>query len=272
MKHHNPPQFFLTIENDCPYLEGQKERKVFAHLAEPEAQKVQNALSEVGFRRSQNIIYRPACRACSKCLSIRILANEFEPSKSQKRILAKNKVITREVRQSLATDEQYELFTRYLNSRHLFGGMTGMSESEYSDMVGECAVSSRIVEYRISDDSGRPGALVGCVLTDIVDNGVSMVYSFFDPELSSHSMGTYMILDHIKLCKISGFNYLYLGYWVKNSPSMDYKRKFSSSEIYINGHWRHVVNFDAIEPEHVDSQHLLLEAHRKLLGVKSIIR
>lgn len=253
----------MSTDSPCPYLEGKQERKLFTSLTTNDAVKTQNALSQQGFRRSQNILYRPVCQDCSACLSARIPVNDFLMSKNQKRLLKKNQQFLSEVRQPKATDEQFEIFERYVKSRHLDGGMSDMTLYDYAAMVDETTVPTRIIEYR-RNDSGRPGELVAVSLCDILDDGLSMVYSFFDPDYSHKSLGTYMILDHIGLCRTSHMPYLYLGYWVKNSPNMSYKSRFRPLELYYNGVWRRFHEFNNINAELPNSQKVLFKALRAL--------
>lgn len=228
----NTLQFYLTIPSPCPYLPDRMERKIFTQLDPISGPYLNNYLTHAGFRRSQNVIYRPACEQCRECQSMRISVETFTPGKSFKRVLAKNSDITRTVSESFATQEQFDLLHRYLTSRHMGGGMSDMDFFRYEMMVENSATHSEIVEYRIADNT-----LVACVLIDVLSDGFSMVYSFFDPNLSNHSLGNFMILDHIQRCKDTYLPYLYLGYWVKGSPKMHYKAKFSPCEILGKDGW-----------------------------------
>lgn len=259
-------QFFMSTDADCPYLEGKRERKLFTSLNIGNAERVQNALSQQGFRRSQNIVYRPVCQDCAACMSARIPAEEFQFSKNQKRILARGRDFVREVRQPKATDEQFELFERYVKMRHFDGGMSDMGLYDFASMIEETNVPTRIIEYR-KLHSGRPGELVAVSLTDIFDDGLSMVYSFFDPELSAYSLGTYMILDHINLCKHSSLKNLYLGYWVKNSPNMDYKARYRPLELYHNGIWKRFHDLEDVAQDLPNSQQVLFKALKSIAHI-----
>lgn len=222
-------QFFLTTQSDCPYLDGVKERKLFTHLSGRRAHKMHALLSDHGFRRSQNLVYRPACDSCEACHSVRIVAAAFSPGKSLRRIANANSDITSTAGPAQATAEQYEIFQRYLMARHAGGGMTQMSFIDYEYMVEDTPVDTMLVEYRQENVPGRP--LIGVALTDRMPDGLSMVYSFFDPALSDRGLGNYMILDHINRAVESGLGYVYLGYWVKNSPKMAYKARFRPLEV-----------------------------------------
>ncbi len=231
------PQFFLTPGGPCPYLPGHTERKVFARLSSPLAQALNEALTQSGFRRSQTIAYRPACDSCSACVSVRIVTNEFERSRNQKRIARRNDDLIREVVPAEATREQFALLRAYLDSRHSGGGMSDMGLFDYVAMVEETPVDTHIVEYRMPGVDGAPGPLVACALTDVLRDGVSMVYSFYHPGEESRSLGTYMILDHIHTAQLRGLPHVYLGYWVRGSKKMDYKSRFRPMEALSRDGW-----------------------------------
>ncbi len=235
MRHTLPlaPQFYVTAPQPCPYLEGRLERKLFTALQGQSAQELNDELSMQGFRRSQNVLYRPSCADCSACLSARIVAADFTPRKSQRRVRKRNAHLERRVTSPWATEEQYELFRRYLDSRHADGGMADMDVFEFAAMIEETPIRSRVIEYRDPDDD----RLVAVCLTDVLADGLSMVYSFFDPEFERHSLGTYIILDHVKIATESGLPHVYLGYWVPGSPKMGYKAKFAGLEIFKEGAW-----------------------------------
>ena len=222
-------QLFLTAAMPCPYLPGRQERKLFTHLTGRRAATLHHLLSDNGFRRSQNLIYRPACDGCSACQSVRIVAREFEMSARFRRILKANQDISIEVCAPRATAEQYGLFKRYLEARHAGGGMTQMSFVDYEYMVEDTPVQTVLVEYRQKGHPERP--LVAMALTDVMPDGLSMVYSFYDPDLGPRSLGTLLILDHISQVKMAGLSYVYLGYWVKDSPKMAYKGRFRPLEV-----------------------------------------
>ena len=250
MRHTIPknPQFYVTAPQDCPYLEDQVERKLFTALYGSNSRLLNNSLSKQGFRRSQNVLYRPSCSNCNACMSARISSVEFKPSKSQRRILLKNKDIIRVVNPSLATDSQYDLFKRYIKIRHPDGGMSDMDANDFAAMIEETNVDSKIVEY-YSEINGIL-ELISFSLVDILDDGISMVYSVFDPDFKEKSLGTYMILDHTKLALEMKLNFVYLGYWVKGSPKMDYKIRFKPLEVFTNDKWGCASNSDNQKIEH----------------------
>jgi leucyl-tRNA---protein transferase len=234
------PQFFLTPGGPCPYLPGRVERKVFARLSGTLAQPLSEALTHSGFRRSQSIAYRPACEGCIACVSVRILVDEFEPSRTFKRIEKRNADLVRTEVVAEATREQFALLRTYLDSRHAGGGMSDMGLFDYVAMVEETPVDTQIVEYRRPGRNGEPGALVACALTDVLRDGVSMVYSFFHPGEDARSLGTFMILDHIRDAKSRGIPHVYLGYWVEGSEKMNYKTRFKPMEALGRDGWRRI--------------------------------
>lgn len=244
MRHSLPlaTQFYVTAAQPCPYLDGRLERKLFTGLQIDHADTLNNSLSKQGFRRSQNVLYRPACTECNACLSARIRVADFQPSKSHKRILRKNSDLERNASSPWATEHQFELFKKYLNTRHATGGMADMDMFEFSAMIEETPIRSSVVEYTQNvPETGRPELKAVC-LTDILDDGLSLVYSFYDPELYKSSLGLFMILDHISIAQEAGLPYVYLGYWVQGSPKMDYKCKFSALEIYYQNNWTRLDN------------------------------
>ena len=242
MRHTLPiaPQFYVTAPQPCPYLDGRAERKLFTALQGENAEKLNDALSKQGFRRSQNVLYRPSCAECCACLSARIRVADFVPNKSQRRSLRRNAPMRREATSPWATEEQYALFRRYLDSRHSDGGMADMDIFEFAAMIEETPVKSRVVEYR--DPAGAEGTqpLAAVCLTDVLDDGLSMVYSFYEPGRVEDSLGTYIILDHVEIARAAGLPYVYLGYWVPGSRKMGYKARFSALEIYKGGTWQDI--------------------------------
>jgi len=240
MRHSLPlaPQFYVTAPQTCPYLEGRMERKLFTALQGERAGPLNDTLSKQGFRRSQNVLYRPSCADCSACYSARIRVADFTPTKSQRRAGKRNAQLKRRTRAPWATEEQYALFRTYLDSRHADGGMADMDVFEFAAMIEETPVKTRVIEYSAPLEEGEHRrTLTAVCLTDVLDDGLSMVYSFFDPQKQADSLGTYVILDHIRLAREAGLPFVYLGYWVPGSPKMDYKARYSALEVYAGGAW-----------------------------------
>ncbi len=244
MRHTLPhaPQFYVTAPQPCPYLHGRAERKLFTALQGDGAAELNSALSRQGFRRSQNVLYRPSCESCVACMSARIRVADFQPSRTQRRLLRRNTDLERVAISAWATEEQYDLFRSYLDHRHADGGMADMDIFEFAAMIEETPIRTSVIEYRkasaLSFDASERDHLAAVCLTDILDDGLSLVYSFYDPALESRSLGTHVILDHIGMAQEAGLPFVYLGYWVPGSRKMGYKANFSALEIYKGGVWQ----------------------------------
>ncbi|MGH6746723.1 arginyltransferase [Novosphingobium sp.] len=236
------PRFFVTSPAPCPYLRGRSERKVFTELKGPHADSLNDALGRIGFRRSQTVAYRPSCLDCNACVSVRVVAEEFAPSGTQKRLVKRNADLVATVCRPWSTSEQFDLLQRYLAVRHPEGGMTAMDEVDFADMVEHTPVTSYVIEYREpSDDGVTPGRLVGACLTDRQCDGLSMIYSFYDPHHEGRQgLGTYIILDHIQRATEMGLAYVYLGYWVEGAPRMQYKVRFRPMEKLGRAGWERI--------------------------------
>ena len=225
--------FFVLSDSPCPYLPGRREKKLITEIDSSDPNGTYSALSRAGFRRSHHFAYRPACTACRACVPVRIPARGFVASRSQRRVLRANAGLTwRESRQT-ATAEQYDLFSRYIESRHGDGEMAGMTVADYRGMVHHSRIDSRLTEFRDPD-----GRLVAVCLVDWLDDGPSAVYSFFDPALSGRSLGTYMILWLIEETLRRALRNVYLGYWIGDSPKMSYKLKFRPLEALGPEGWK----------------------------------
>jgi leucyl-tRNA---protein transferase len=239
------PQFYLTSPTPCPYLPGETERKVFTHLVGRRARELNDVLTQGGFRRSQTIAYRPACETCRSCVSVRVPVADFRPSRNMRRILGRNADIVGDMRPNKPTSEQYSLFRGYLDARHGHGGMADMTVLDFAMMVEDSHVETSVVEYRRrSIDTavtGRgAGPLLAVSVSDVLSDGLSMVYSFYEPDEAHRSLGTLMILDHIDRARAMGLTYLYLGYWVRGSEKMDYKGRFTPQERLQPEGWQRV--------------------------------
>jgi len=225
-------RFFLTGSSPCPYLPGREERKVFTHLPMSDGAQVNDALTQFGFRRSQNIAYRPACEQCSACVSARIPVANFVMGRSQRRILRRNADLVRTLVEPEATTDQFDLLQRYLLARHPGGGMTEMGWLDYVAMVEDTSVRTHLIEYRTPD-----GQLIAAALTDLLSDGLSLVYSFFDPDEGRRSLGQYVVLDHLRQASVVQLAHIYLGYWVEGSVKMDYKARFRPLQTLRGEHW-----------------------------------
>ncbi|NQE64990.1 Arginyl-tRNA--protein transferase [Caulobacter sp. RHG1] len=210
---------------------------MFAHLPLSDGPSVNDGLTQVGFRRSQNIAYRPACETCRACQSARAPAAEYVLSRSERKVLNRNTDLERHLVEAEATLEQFELLRRYLLARHATGGMAEMTWPDYVAMVEDTAVRTHLIEYRTKSQDRGPGDLIACVLVDVLADGLSLVYSFYNPDQERRSLGSFIILDHIVQAQDGALPYVYLGYWVPGSEKMAYKARFSPLEILKPGGW-----------------------------------
>ncbi|GGC25293.1 putative arginyl-tRNA--protein transferase [Novosphingobium marinum] len=215
---------------------------MFTELKGPHADALNDALGRIGFRRSQTVAYRPSCIDCNACVSVRVVAEEFQPSSTQKRNLKRNGDLIATLCRPWSTNEQFELLQQYLGARHPGGGMATMDEVDFADMVEHTPVTSYMIEYREpSFDGVTPGRLVGACLTDRQGDGLSMIYSFYDPgHESRQGLGNYIILEHIRRAKKMDLPFVYLGYWVDGSPRMQYKVRYRPLERLTRNGWERI--------------------------------
>ncbi len=227
---------------------------MFTELTGPHATELNDALGRIGFRRSQGVAYRPSCAGCTACVSVRVVTPEFVPNVTQRKLLRRHADLEVVACRAWATDEQFQLLRRYLALRHPSGGMANMDEDDYADMIEHSPVNSLIVEYREPTINGRRGKLVGACLTDRQADGLSMIYSFFDPEhVSRPALGNFIIMDHIMRARDAGLAYVYLGYWVKGSSRMEYKTRYRPLEILAPAGWR-LLRDEEMAPAHRPGQ------------------
>lgn len=235
----NPPargwskHLYSTELAPCPYLPGRRERRLVALVEPDDPPALVDLLTEAGFRRSQHALYKPACPGCRACVPVRIAVAGWAPGHSARRVLRRNADLVAAERPARATVEQFALFRRYLLARHDDGGMAQMGPESYEDMVETALPTSFLVELR--DASGR---LVGVSLTDRVAGGLSGVYKFFAPEEARRSLGTYLILWHVRRARELGLPYVYLGYWIRDCRKMAYKARFAPLERLDGADWR----------------------------------
>jgi arginyl-tRNA--protein-N-Asp/Glu arginylyltransferase len=233
----NFPEFYITAPQPCPYLPGRLERKLFTHLTRDKPGFLIDNLLKGGFRRSQNIAYMPYCDACSACVPVRILVDEFQPRRSLRRIARDNQDLITTRMPPAPSSEQYALFRDYIETRHADGGMAEMSVLDYSLMVEDSVVETFVTEYRLKPDETGDSPLMAVALCDRLSDGISMVYSFYDPDVPARSLGTYMILDHVEYARSQGYPFVYLGYWIEGSRKMRYKERFQPQERLTSKGW-----------------------------------
>lgn len=224
-------EFHITPLQPCPYLPGQIERKIWSELNADTVASF-GSLSRGGFRRSHGIAYRPACPRCTACIPVRVDVRNFQWSKSMRRIERANLDLAGCSQPASATAEQFDLFRRYLEHRHDDGEMAGMTFLEFRWMVEDSPVPTELVEFRDQDGILRAGCLI-----DQLDDGISAVYSFFDPHMDARSLGSYAIIWLIRQALALELPYVYLGYYISNSQKMAYKQRFQPLEGLVNGHW-----------------------------------
>jgi len=234
-------QFFATPPVACPYVPGRAERKLVVELVGNGSALFYDDLSRAGFRRSHRFAYRPACRGCASCVPVRIAVNDFSHTRSTRRIRNANLGITGRLLAPRATPEQFRLFAAYQRSRHSDSDMASMTYSDYRGMLEDTPVRSAVAEFR-----DACGSLVAASLIDLLDDGVSAVYSFYDPQQPKRSLGTWSILWLVEQCRRQGQLYVYLGYWIADSPKMAYKARFPALEQLTDGAW---TAFEHLSPE-----------------------
>lgn len=225
--------FYRSVPLPCPYLDNQTEQRIFTFIDENDSPLLVDLLSRSGFRRSQNTIYRPQCEGCSACVPVRVRVDDFIPRSSLKRIKNANSDLTVTLVEAKAGEENYALFSAYVRSRHGDGDMALMDFGEFQEMIEISPVTTRLAEFRDLEYN-----LVGACLLDIMSDGLSAVYSFFDPEESRRGLGNYMIIWLIEEARRMALSFAYLGYWIENCQKMSYKTRFAPQEHLVEGQWR----------------------------------
>ncbi|MGH7117347.1 MAG: arginyltransferase [Stellaceae bacterium] len=230
-------QFFATAAVPCPYVPGRAERKLIIELGGGEGAGFYDELSRAGFRRSHRFAYRPACRICTACVPVRIAVAGFHHTRSTRRVRNANRdlagdLVGADLGGARATPEQFRLFLGYQRARHGDSEMATMTYADYRGMVEDSPVETRIAEFR-----DAAGTLLAASLIDLLDDGVSAVYSFYDPQQTKRSLGTWSILWLVEHCRRYRQAYVYLGYWIADSPKMAYKARFPALERLTAAGW-----------------------------------
>jgi len=224
--------FYQDSPHDCSYLDDHQARNIYPDPNKPMTKHLYSQLIQHGFRRSGNIAYRPYCLDCNACVPVRINIEQFKPSRSQRRCLQRNQDLTLTHHSATFNAEHFELYHRYLSARHLNGGMDNPTEESYMSFLSSGWGQTSFIEFR------RGSKLVAVAITDHVENGLSALYTFFDPDMTQYSLGTYGILQQINIAQTQGLSWLYLGYWIKDCQKMQYKQNFSAIEGYIDQQWQ----------------------------------
>jgi len=243
MSAHRPQLFYTTEPSPCPYLPGRTERKVMTELTGSDVDQLHDRLSHAGFRRSHGIVYAPVCHGCQSCIPIRLPVAEFVPDRTMRRVRRDHADLVVTERPIVATEEQYALFRAYQAHRHGDGDMALMGLDDYQSMVETSPVETSLFEFR-----SRDGRLVCVSLVDMLSDGLSAVYTFYDPADTHRSYGTASILWLIAETARRNKPYLYLGYWVPGSTKMGYKSRFNPAEILRNGHWHRLAGAPSAGP------------------------
>lgn len=223
--------FYATPEHDCSYLEGKQATTMFVDPKANINQTLYSKLSVLGFRRSGNHYYRPHCTACNACTPVRVPINEFTPSRNQKRNIKKNLGLEISITPPEFYQKHYQLYEKYIIARHADGDMYPPSEEQYRSFLVESNPCTFFVEFKYK------GELIGVSVVDELTDGLSSVYTYFDPDVSDRSLGVYSVLWQIEECKRRKLDYLYLGYWIKNCRKMEYKSLYRPLEYLINNKW-----------------------------------
>ncbi|NOY67393.1 MAG: arginyltransferase [Gammaproteobacteria bacterium] len=223
--------FYATPEHQCSYLEDKQAITLFADPSAELDNHTYSTLSQYGFRRSGKHVYRPSCVTCSACVPIRIPTARFTRSRSQKRVWRANQDIEASLLGAEFREEQHALYNKYIQSRHPDGGMNDPDPDKYIEFLTSDWSVTRFIEFRLDSK------LVAVAVLDLLEDGISAVYTFFDPELKQRSLGTLGILWSIEFARESGREWLYLGYLIKDCPKMSYKMQFQPQQSFIQGHW-----------------------------------
>lgn len=223
--------FFTTAAHTCSYL---TDRQAITLFADPDADmtpQIYSQLSDLGFRRSGNYVYRPQCQGCRACISVRIPVAAFRPRREQRRCWQRNQDLSISRVAVTWSEEHYALYARYIGARHREGDMYPPSPRQYREFLTSEWSATELMEFRLD------GQLLAVAVTDVLADGLSAVYTFYDPDCSARSLGSFAILAQVEACRRAGLSHVYLGYWVRHAPRMRYKTQFRPLELLIENEW-----------------------------------
>ncbi len=225
-------QFYQDSPHACSYMEGREAQNIYPDPDKPMSNALYSQLIEHGFRRSGDMTYRPMCPNCQDCVPVRINVDQFKLSRSQRRCMNRNKDLRISVHPATFNPEHYQLYCSYLAARHLDGGMDDPTEESYLRFLTSKWSDTQFIEIHDKDK------LVAVAVTDYVNQGLSALYTFFDPSMDKRSLGIFGVLVQVNIAQSLGLPWVYLGYWIKDCRKMLYKQKFSAVECYINQQWQ----------------------------------
>lgn len=229
--HLKPPEIFLSMPHPCSYLPGRTATSMFLDPRQPLDSRQYAAFMRLGFRRSGDLVYRPHCRDCNACIPVRIPVDRFRANRGQRRIWKRNQDLSVITRPPQFSQEHFDLYQRYQAMRHPGGGMDDPDPQKYINFLGSRHIDTVFYEMRWREK------LLGLAVTDILPDGLSAVYTFFDPEETRRSLGVYAVLWQVEQAAAHQLPWLYLGYWIKECPKMSYKANYRPLEVFLNGHW-----------------------------------
>lgn len=236
--HQELPKIFISIPHECGYLSDKVATTTYVDPEVPISKALYTSLAQHGFRRSGNLVYRPRCQLCHACLPVRVAVDKFSPNRSQRRIRQRNRDLVVTQHGAGFVQEHFELYQAYQHIRHAHGGMDTDNPDQYCDFLFGDVGDTRLLEMRLAGDTDREDRLLAVAIYDILQDGVSAVYTFFDPSCGRRALGIYTVLQEIELTRRLGLPYLYLGYYIGESPKMNYKLNFRPLEAYRGGTWK----------------------------------
>ena len=228
---HKPPEVFLSMPHPCSYLSGRTATSLFLDPRQPLDSRQYASFMRLGFRRSGDLVYRPHCRECNACIPVRIPVERFRPNRGQKRVWQRNRDLIVIAQQPVFRQEQFDLYRRYQAARHAGGGMDDPDPQKYLNFLGARHIHTVFHEFRLREK------LLGVAVTDILPDGLSAVYTFFDPDEKRRALGVHAVLWQIEHARERQLPWLYLGYWIEECPKMSYKGHYRPLEAFLQGHW-----------------------------------